>query len=456
MSDLPWNKAASSDQWRDLATVNLLREHWLSPLNDVLRACTHSAARWVATAMSLLVAMMAPAAAADVSSLYWWQESEPGWASPENPRAKKGAGGSENRGAKGHAFDTIPAGKSLTLAAIDGPGVIDRMWITTVDRSPEMLRALRLDIYWDGAAKPAVSAPIGDFFGAGAGALLAMETALIASPEGRSFVSYIPMPFRRSARVVVTNESAKQLDLIFWDVNFRRQHSIPSDALYLHAFWSRNRKTTLGRDFELLPRVTGRGRFLGTVVTTFTHPDYGDTWWGEGEAKVYLDGDRDLPSLVGTGTEDYVGTGWFQGAFVNRYQGSFVADKPRGRWTYYRFHVPDPIFFRRDLRVGLQQIGGAWKEKVLEMQRAGVKLTPVSIDPGGGRRNFRQLLLSGKKVTDPSLPSEGWTNFYRSDDVSAVSYFYLDRPVSDLPALAPVAERLKALRPPAPPETKPN
>lgn len=402
----------------------------------------------------LLLAGAVPAQAQDdPSALYRFQEDgRPRWASPENREARKGAGGQENRGGKGHAFDTLPAGASITLADIEGAGIIDRMWITTEDRSPEMLRGLRLDIYWDGAAKPAVSVPLGDFFGAGAGALVPMETALVASPEGRSYVSYLPMPFRTGARLVVTNESGKQLNLIFWDVNYRQMAAPPRDALYLHAFWSRARRTGLGRDFQVLPRVQGKGRFLGTIVTTLTDPAYGKSWWGEGEAKIYLDGDGPHATLVGTGTEDYIGTGWGQGAYVNRFQGSLVADAPRGRWTYYRFHVPDPIFFDQDIRVDLQQIGGWPKDKVIELLKAGAKLKPVTIDPGQ-RTNFQQLLSSGKAVTDPGLPS-GWTNFYRSDDVSAVAFFYLDAPVSGLPALASAADRLAALRPPAPPEMK--
>lgn len=401
-----------------------------------------------------LLAGTVPAQAQDDPvALYRFQEDgRPRWASPENREAAKGAGGQENRGGKGHAFDTLPAGASITLADIKGAGIIDRMWITTEDRSPEMLRGLRLDIYWDAAAKPAVSTPLGDFFGAGAGALVPMETALVASPEGRSYVSYLPMPFRKGARVVITNESGKQLNLIFWDVNYRQMAAPPKDALYLHAYWSRARTTELGRDFQVLPRVEGKGRFLGTIVTTLTDPAYGKSWWGEGEAKIYLDGDGPHATLVGTGTEDYIGTGWGQGAYINRFQGSLVADEPRGRWTYYRFHVPDPIFFDRDVRVDLQQIGGWPKDKVIELLKGGAKLKPVTIDPGQ-RTNFQQLLSSGKAVTDPGLPS-GWTNFYRSDDVSAVAFFYLDKPVSGLPALASAADRLAALRPPAPPEKK--
>lgn len=371
------------------------------------------------------------------------------WASPENPTARKGGGGIENRGAKGHAFETIPAGGAHVLADIRGAGVIDRMWITVDDRSPERLRALRLDIYWDGAKTPAVSVPLGDLFGGGAGALVPMETALVASPEGRSFVSYIPMPFRRGARIVVRNESMRELPLIFYDVNYRSLARLPDDALYFHAWWSRDRATEPGRAFQVLPRVEGRGRFLGMLATTFTDPRYGRTWWGEGEVKIYLDGDRGHASLVGTGTEDYIGTGWGQGAYVNRYQGAQVADEARGRWSYYRFHVPDPVFFERELRVELQQMGGAPKQEVVALLGKGVPLLPVTIDPGR-RDGFRQLLATDPPtpVTADGLP-EGWTNFYRSDDVSAVALFYLDRPENGLPPLAPVAERTAALRPPA-------
>ena len=354
-------------------------------------------------AVGLVVTLAATSGTAQEPPLYTWQEGEPRWASPENRTAGKGAGGAENKGAKGRAFETIPAGGSMVLADIRGGGVIDRLWITTEDRSPEMLRGLRLDIYWDGAAKPAVSVPLGDFFGAGAGGLVAMETALVSSPEGRSYVSYIPMPFRRQARLVVTNEGAKQLNLIFWDINFRRA-KVTKDALYFHAFWSRDRATTLGRDFEVLPRVTGRGRFLGAMMTTLTNPAYGKSWWGEGETKLYLDGDTALPTLVGTGAEDYIGTGWGQGAYINRFQGSLVADELRGRWTYYRFHVPDPIYFTRDARVTIQQIGGAKKDDVVAMVKAGVPMIPVTIDPGQ-RPGFAQLLSLGKKITDAGLPT---------------------------------------------------
>jgi hypothetical protein len=387
------------------------------------------------------------------AELYRFQSgSQPRWASPENPTAAKGAGARENRGAKGHAFDTIPIGASHVLADIKGAGTIDRMWMTIEDRSPDALRGLKLEIYWDGAKTPAVSVPLGDFFLHGVGEMVPMETALFASPEGRSFVSYVPMPFRTGARVVVTNESAKQVNLIFYDVNYRSLRKQPKDALYFHAWWSRDRATTLARDFRILPRISGRGRFLGASVALLTNPVYEKTWWGEGEVKIALDGDSsNAPTLVGTGTEDYIGTAWGQGAYVNRFQGAPIATwEGDGRWTFYRFHIPDPIFFERDIEVSLQQMGGARKNIILDLQKKGAPLIPVTIDPGS-RTNFQQLLDNPRPLSDPSLP-DGHTNYYRSDDVAAVAYFYLDRPGGVLPPIAAPAERRAALR--LPPEKK--
>ncbi|ESQ87440.1 hypothetical protein ABAC460_19125 [Asticcacaulis sp. AC460] len=397
-------------------------------------------------ALLILIAWLLPAAA-HADDLYTFKADQaPRWASPENAKAQPGAGGQKNRGAKGHAFETIAQGQSLVLADITGPGIIDRMWLTLQDRSPERLRSLRLDIYWDGAKTPAVSVPFGDFFLQNAGQMVTLDTALFSSPEGRSFISYIPMPFRKGARIVVTNESATEVPLFFYDVDYRAV-AVLDDALYFHAWWHRDRATELGKDFEILPKVTGRGRFLGASVNVQSNTAYEKTWWGEGEVKIWLDGDTTHPTLNGTGAEDYAGTGWGMGAYINRYQGAPVADETTGRWSFYRFHIPDPVFFAGNARVTLQQIGGAMKPDVIRLQKQGAKLIPVTIDPGG-RKGFAQLLDSGKPLSDPSLP-DGWTNFYRSDDVSAVAWFYLDRPENGLPPLAPVADRTADLRKPA-------
>lgn len=390
----------------------------------------------------LLVACLISVSASDLA------KRRPGahtrWSSFENPTASKGAGGSENRGAKGHAFDPISVGETKTLLDVKGAGEIRRMWFTIRDRDPEMLRSLRLDIYWDGRPTPAVSAPIGDFFGAILGRPVAFENELFANPEGRSFNCYIPMPFRTAARVTVTNESARHIAHIFYDIDILTLDKPNPDSLYFHAHWRRERWTTLSRDFELLPQVRGEGRFLGVHVGVITHPD-NVGWWGEGEVKMYMDGDRELPTIVGTGTEDYIGTGWGQGTFAQRYQGSLVSDSKTGQYAFYRYHIPDPVYFHKELRVTMQQIGGDTKAKMAAMQKRVVPMRPVSMDQGG---KFTKLNESGAAVELGKLdaPDDAWVNVYRRDDWSAIALFYLDKPENGLPPLAPVAKRTEAMK----------
>jgi len=376
--------------------------------------------------MCILLALLCllTAAPADAQELYLMPPGQTHWASPENPTGAKGAAGTENKGGKGHASDTIPPGGTQVLADITGSGIIDRIWLTIDKRSFEQLRATRLDIWWDGAKTPAVSVPLGDFFLQNAGEMRAMDTALFASAEGRSFVSYVPMPFHTAARITVTNETKDAL-VIYDDVDYRTL-AVSADTLYFHAWWSRDRATTPGRAFEVLPAITGRGRFLGMSIDIQTNPLYGKNWWGEGEVRMFMDGET-TPSLSGTGSEDYIGDAWGQTAFINRYQGAPVADDAAGRWSFYRFHIPDPVVFDKGLRVVWQQIGGAMKPDVIAMQKTGVPLVPVTINGN------THLLDAPRPLDDPSLP-DGWTNFYRSDDVSAVAYFYLDSPESGLPA----------------------
>jgi hypothetical protein len=325
---------------------------------------------------------------------------------------------------------------------VAGAGVIQRIWLTISDRSPEALRSLKLEMYWDGATSPAVSVPLGDFFGVGLGRKTAFQNALFADPEGRSFNSYIPMPFQKGARVILVNEG-KSSTMLFYDINFQRVKSHPANTLYFHAYWSRKNKSELAKDFEILPRVSGKGRYLGMNMGIITDPIYQKSWWGEGEVKIYLDNDGELPTLNGTGTEDYIGTGWGQGVFAHNYQGCLVADTAARSWAFYRYHIPDPVFFQKNCRVTIQVMGGDMLPKVREYKANGAALIPVSV---AGDNSFIKLFdePKAKNLDDKDFPS-GWVNFYRQDDVSATAYFYLDKPTSQLPALASVQDRAAGL-----------
>jgi hypothetical protein len=364
------------------------------------------------------------------------------WSSFENPAAAKGKGGAENNRAKGHPNEMFAPGETKTLLNTTGAGVIQRMWMTISDRSPQVLRAIKIEMYWDGAATPAVSVPLGDFFGLALGRKIAFENALFSDPEGRSFTSYIPMPYRKGARIVLVNESTKTVNL-FYDVNFQQVKSHASDVLYFHAYWNRVEKTELAKDFVILPNVKGKGRYLGTNMGIITDPLYEKSWWGEGEVKIYTDGDTNLPTLNGTGTEDYIGTGWGQGQFVHQYQGCLVADEANRQWAFYRYHIPDPVYFSSACKVEIQIMGGEMTDNVRKYVKNGAALIPVTV---ATEKELIKLFERNPmpKLSDADFP-QGWTNFYRSDDVSATAYFYLDAPVNGLPAIQPAAVRVKGL-----------
>lgn len=384
-----------------------------------------------------------PLAAEDISKRRPGAETR--WASFENITAAKGAGGKENRGAKGHAFDSLAAGETKTLLDLKGAGELRRMWFTVRDRDPEMMRSMRLEIFWDGAAAPAVSVPFGDFFGAILGRPVPFENELFSNPEGRSFNCYVKMPFRKGAKVTLTNESKRHIPLLFYDIDALLLDKPDPDALYFHAVWRRERWTALARDFEILPRIQGEGRFIGTHIGVIVNPE-NTGWWGEGEVKMYIDGDRDLPTVVGTGTEDYIGTGWGQGTYHNRYQGSLVSDSKLGQYAFYRYHVPDPVYFHKEIRVTIQQMGGGTKKEMTALQKKGAAVRPVSMEHGG---KFTRLAESDTAVDLEKLsgPDDAWVNVYRRDDFSAVAMFYLDRAENGLPRLAGVAARTEALAP---------
>jgi hypothetical protein len=190
--------------------------------------------------------------------------------------------------------------------------------------------------------------------------------------------------------------------------------------------------------------VRGEGRFLGVHVGVITHP--GNVgWWGEGEVKMYMDGGRELPTIVGTGTEDYIGTGWGQGTYHQRFQGSLVSGGKAGQYGFHRYHIPDPVHFHKELRVTMQQIGGDTKRNMTAMQNRGVAMSLVSMDQGG---RFTKLNESAETVELDKLeaPDDAWVNVHRRGDWSAVALFYLDKPENGLPVLAPVAKRTEAMK----------
>ncbi len=250
----------------------------------------------------------------------------------------------------------------MVLADLDGPGTIGHVWLTVPPMRPDHLRAITIEVFYDGHPDPSVSVPLPDFFGAVHGRPVPYASALQSTQEGRGYNSWIPMPFRRHVRVEFHNASPRPVELYYQlDLTLGQVHD---DAGILHASFRRENPTTMRRDFTIAEGFAGPGRFLGcNVGVRILHEPAWFTWYGEGEVKMYLDGES-LPTWCGTGLEDYAGTAWGMGPHQTPYQGvpSVVASPERSGpmpdlASFYRWHLPDPIVFERSLRVTIQQIG---------------------------------------------------------------------------------------------------
>jgi len=371
------------------------------------------------------------------------------WYTSENKEGEKGAGGQSNFGRKGSPNTYLYPGKTKVLAEIEGSGTIRRIWFTLEQKGVKALRGLRLQMFWDGEEKPAVDAPLGDFFCQSHGTMSAFENVFFSSPEGRSFNCIVPMPFKKSAKIQVVNESDAGTHL-FYEIDTTLGDKHGDDMLYFHSSWRRENPTTLREDFTILPKISGRGRFLGCHLGLIQNPSMNHVWWGEGEYKIYLDGDTEFPTLCGTGTEDLIGTGYGQGKFDHLYQGNhYISDEgaPEGvrgdgvvvfadRHGYYRFHVPDPLFFYKEIRVDIQVMGGSSYEMFLKALDKDPDLRLMKTGEGGVYWTREEL-----EKLDPKIGS----TVERVDDHFATAYWYMDRPENTLPPLAPYAQRVEGL-----------
>ncbi|MGD8895446.1 MAG: DUF2961 domain-containing protein [Acidobacteriota bacterium] len=379
------------------------------------------------TPLALAVVVCVPACAQAQELFELPKGVETRWFSFENPSGAPGAGGQENEGRKGAASKSIEAGETVVLADIPGPGVVRRIWLTVRGRV-ETLRGFVVRMYWDDQDWPSVEAPLQDFFGLPFARQVPFESVFFSNPEGRSFNCVVPMPFRTRARIEIANESPAAATL-FYDVNATIGDELPGDFGYFHARYRRENPTVPKQDFEVLPRIEGRGRYLGANVGVRTTVHGAPFWFGEGELKIYLDDDRELPTLVGTGTEDLVGSAWGLGHFDHLFQGCPLTAEKDGVWGFYRYHVPDPVYFRKAIRVTLQQMSGGTVNQLRRLEpsdRPELVRTHRPFDPGD---------YAGAK-------GEGtWENFETPHDVCATAYWYQELPSPRWRPLEPYPER---------------
>lgn len=278
----------------------------------------------------------------------------------ENPTGERGAGGSSYGGRKGSPQRRLEPGETVTLCDLAGPGVIRHVWMTFPPAPPEVMRGIWFEVFYNGSTEPSFSVPCLDFFGLPHGRPAAYASYLSSAQEGRGFNSYVPMPFERGVRIELTNSAARGMDL-YYQLDYTLQQV---DASYLHVSFRRSNPTTMKRDFVIDEGLRGPGRFLGCVVGIRVFDD-GGMWYGEGELKMYKDGDGELPTICGTGLEDYVGSAWGLGPHHAPYAGTPIDVRREGSLMpdfvgFYRWHVPDPVMFETDLKVTIQQIGAAF------------------------------------------------------------------------------------------------
>ncbi len=291
----------------------------------------------------------------------------------------------------------IESGDTARIAELNGAGIVRHIWCTMASEEKHYPRRIVLRVFWDEETGPSVEAPIGDFFGIGHGITKNFSSApLSMSPEdGRSFNCFFPMPFRKTARFEIENQCERPI-MFYYYIDYESWHdadtAMTEDTGYFHAQWRRESNTegwaevdrgvldekaeekgvpewypkvwtsknVTGKDNYVILEATGRGKYVGCNLNIDCFERQANDWYGEGDDMIFIDGEPWPPSLHGTGTEDYFNTAFcptqeycapYHGITLN----SGDADwKWRGKSSMYRFHIPDPIYFRRSILVSIE------------------------------------------------------------------------------------------------------
>lgn len=290
----------------------------------------------------------------------------------ENPKGEPGQGGQAAHrelgpGRKGAAcLRSIESGTTVTLMDTAGCGVIRHIWMTVTERDPAVMRNVIIRMYWDHSPTPSVEVPMGDFFGTAHGRTADLASAYVTTPQGKGFNCWFPMPFHKHARITVENDlpDGRKLIHLFYQIDYELHDRLPSNTGLFHAQFRRQNPTTLKQDYVVLDGAEGPGMYVGSVIGVRA---LGPNWWGEGEMKFYLDGDKEFPTICGTGTEDYFLAAYGMYEFQSPYHGCtlhLMNDHFKHPLvSMYRWHVPDPIYFKQSLKATIQQIG--WRKEGL-------------------------------------------------------------------------------------------
>lgn len=278
--------------------------------------------------------------------------------SPSNPFSAPAA--RLGQGWKVNPFINIPPHSTVTIMDVSGPGTIEHIWMASSPKFQGNGRSTVLRFYWDGELNPSVEVPLTDFFAIGNDRFAPVNSLAVIDVPTASMNCYWPMPFRKHAKITATNDSDKVLPLFTYQIDYSLG-PVPADAGYFHAQWRRATVNPSDPVYTILDGVKGEGRYVGTFLA-WTQLSTG--WFGEGEVKFYIDGDRHFPTIAGTGTEDYFGADYdFPALYSTAYVGNVLkptSNNPDGgppQHSLYRWHIMDPISFHRDLKVTIQDLG---------------------------------------------------------------------------------------------------
>ena len=296
----------------------------------------------------------------------------------------------------------IKPGETLTVADIKGNGRFTHLWFTIAAEDRDHLRSLVLRITWDDAARPAVECPMGDFFAQGPGKYVEYSSSPDSVGGQMALNCYWPMPFRKHAVVTVTNEGKGRVHALYYNLDYRLDNRTERDRMYFHTQYRNHFPAPVGKPLTIC-ETSGRGHFVGTVVTVLANSD---GWWGEGDDNFYVDGEK-APAISGTGSEDYFCGAWdfghtFQTPFfgVTYYDNAQFGGEKRGiSNTVYRWHIQDPVPFTKSLLFTLEH----------------------------GRAGFDE-------------DRKPYTNHY-----TTVGLFYSDQATGDGPGLLPYSQRVPSL-----------
>lgn len=305
--------------------------------------------------------------------------------SAENFTGEKGKGGMATEGTGAEAARDLGQGwkvspsimlkpkSTVTLANIQGSGVIQHIWMTCF---PDHWRSAIIRMYWDDEDSPSVEVPFGDFFCNGWSERCNVNSLpVVVNPAG-GMNSYWEMPFRQSAKITIENIDSVEYPL-YYQIDYALTE-IPDDMAYFHAQWNRSNPVKYKDVHTIVEDINGTGHYVGTYLAWQVN---NTGWWGEGEVKFFLDGDEDFATIVGTGTEDYFGGAWNfeqpQGTY-GKYSTPFLGMpqviksdglyRSQQRFGMYRWHVMDPIRFEEDLKVTIQALGWRSEGRYLPLQ----------------------------------------------------------------------------------------